>query len=241
MVDEKPGSASDPKLVYVTAHLDSVNHQGGSAAPAPGADDNASGSAGLLEIARLLAGKDNKHDLRLVLFGGEEQGLHGSTQLVAGLPQADRDRISGVINMDMIGSLNGQGPPSVMLEGGQVSVPLMDLLAECAQTHTDLQVHTSLNPFASDHVPFINAGLPAVLTIEGADSSNHAIHTANDTAEKVNDALMRDFVTMNVVAAARLCGIIDDEPPTQSGPRRGQGSGPVVARAPGVLDVFGLG
>lgn len=240
VVAEKPGSGPDPKLVYVTAHLDSVNHDGGSGAQAPGADDNASGSAGVLEIARLLAAHDNRHDLRLVLFGGEEQGLHGSTQLVAGLPQADRDRLIGVINMDMVGTRNGTGPASVMLEGAAVSVPVMNLLAECAQAHTGLRVTTSLNPFASDHVPFINAGLPAVLTIEGADSSNHAIHTGNDTAEKINDDLIRDIVAMNVVATARLCGIIPgDQPGAQ--PRRGQGSSPVVARALGVLDVFGVG
>lgn len=239
VVAEKPGSGPDAKLVYVTAHLDSVNHRDGSAAPAPGADDNASGSAGVLEIARLLAGKDNKHDLRLVLFGGEEQGLHGSTQLVAALPPADRDRIAGVINMDMIGSRNGDGPASVMLEGGQVSVPVMNLLADCAHQHTDLEVETSLNPYASDHVPFINAGLPAVLTIEGADSSNHAIHTGKDTAEKIDDVLMRDIVAMNVVATAHLCGIVGEPP--EGKPRRGQGSSPVVARAPGVLDVFGAG
>ena len=77
-------------LVLVTAHLDSVNLAGGPAAPAPGADDNGSGSAGVLELARLLSTRSWRHDLRLILFGGEEQGLFGSKQYVAALPPAER-------------------------------------------------------------------------------------------------------------------------------------------------------
>ena len=49
---------------------------------------------------------------------------------------------------------------------------MIDALTEAAHDHTSLRVLTSLSPFASDHVPFIDAGLPAVLTIEGADDQN---------------------------------------------------------------------
>ena len=59
--------------------------------------------------------------------------------------------------------------PGVMMEGGEVSRQVIEDLATQAATYTDLAVQTSFNPFASDHVPFIEAGLPAVLTIEGAD------------------------------------------------------------------------
>ena len=83
-----------------------MNTAGGANAPAPGADDNASGSAGVLEIARVLIGRSYRHDLSFVLFGGEEQGLFGSRHFVAALTPEERARIVGVVNMDMIGSLN---------------------------------------------------------------------------------------------------------------------------------------
>ncbi|GIG21779.1 hypothetical protein Cch01nite_25030 [Cellulomonas chitinilytica] len=188
-------------LVVVTAHLDSVNLAGGPSAPAPGADDNGSGSAGLLELARLLATRTWQHDLRLVLFGGEEEGLFGSTQHVAALPRADRLRIRAVLNMDMIGTRN-TATATVLLEGAELSSSQIAELSAAAAAVTDLAVETSLSPFASDHVPFINRRIPAVLTIEGGDSANGHIHSAADVATHVDPSFARQILRMNVVALA---------------------------------------
>ena len=84
IIADKPGSGTGTRnVVLVTAHLDSINLRGGPSASAPGADDNGSGSAGLLAMA---GAEDHSgmHDLRFVLCGGEEQGLYGSQQYVAG-------------------------------------------------------------------------------------------------------------------------------------------------------------
>ncbi|MHA7772990.1 M28 family metallopeptidase [Roseibium sp. M-1] len=182
--------------VIVVAHLDSVNHPGGPDASAPGADDNASGSAGLLTLAAACSTFDFENDLTFVLFGGEEQGLHGSTQYVAALSQSERERIRAVLNMDMIGSVNSE-PPTVLLEGHAISQTQISALAQSAADFTTLAVQTSLNPFASDHVPFIEAGIPAVLTIEGADGANSAIHTANDTLDRVRPEFAFQILRMN--------------------------------------------
>ena len=206
MADRPGGENGVLKLVLVTAHLDSVNLNGGREAPAPGADDNASGAAGVLEIARVLAEHPAKHDLRFILFGGEEQGLHGSKQYVSGLAASERARISAVINMDMVATLN-TASPTVLLEGAPVSRTLMEELAEAAATYTSLTVQTSENPFASDHVPFINELIPAVLTIEGTDSSNTNVHTANDTLDHINYGLALDIVRMNLAVTSRLLGV----------------------------------
>jgi Zn-dependent M28 family amino/carboxypeptidase len=192
-------------VVLLTAHLDSINIQGGPLAPAPGADDNASGSAGLLEIARVLATHDSEHDLRFILFGGEEEGLFGSQQYVASLPASERDRVRAVVNMDMIGTMN-TSTPSVMLEGAPVSQHVINGLAEAAATYTHLAVETSLHPFASDHVPFIDAGLPAVLTIEGVDSTNSHIHSIHDTLEHISYDLALEILRMNIAFAANEIG-----------------------------------
>ena len=208
VVADRPGDGTGG-IVLVTAHLDSINLAGGPGAPAPGADDNGSGSAGLLELARVLATRSWRHDLRLILFGGEEEGLFGSKQYVAALPAAERARVRAVLNMDMIGTRN-TAASTVLLEGAPVSRGFMDDLAAAAATYTGLQVETSLSPFASDHVPFIDAGMPAVLTIEGADSANSNIHSARDILAHVDLDLLREILRMNLAALARRLDAPDD-------------------------------
>ncbi|GEL19489.1 M28 family metallopeptidase [Pseudonocardia asaccharolytica] len=206
VIGERDGAGPGPRqVVLVTAHLDSVNTAGGPSAPAPGADDNASGGAALLQVAVALRGHRGSHDLRLILFGGEEQGLHGSRAYVAGLPAAERARIAAVVNMDMVGCRNTPAP-TVLLEGAPLSQPVIDRLAGAAATYTGLTVQTSLSPFASDHVPFLDAGIPAVLTIEGADGTNSAIHTAGDTLDRIDHQLALEIIRMNAAAVATAIG-----------------------------------
>jgi Zn-dependent M28 family amino/carboxypeptidase len=231
VVADKPGVGTVAReLIIVTAHLDSVNSAGGVNAPAPGADDNGSGSAGVLEMARVFATETLQHDLRFILFGGEEQGLHGSIQYVQGLPFANRSRIRAVINMDMIATLNTP-TPTVLLEGASISQSVMTSLATAAATYTSLVVQQSLNPFASDHVPFINGLLPAVLTIEGADSSNSNVHTANDTLAHIDNDLATEILRMNVATVAGFVGLSAETSVSTS-------AGPTVAWAANRLDVF---
>ncbi len=207
IIAEKQGQGSKRKIVVVTAHLDSINLQGGPLAPAPGADDNGSGSAGLLEIARVFQDHNSKHDLRLILFGGEEEGLLGSKRYVASLTASERARIQAVINMDMIGALNSPSR-SVLLEGAPLSQTVIDGLRQAAAAHTQLIVESSLNPFASDHVPFIKAGIQAVLTIEGADNTNSSIHSGQDTLDKIDYEIALEILRMNIAFVAGAIGNI---------------------------------
>ena len=226
VIADRPGTGPEPRdVVLVTAHLDSINlsegpesppgsadAQGGGLGtlpaadePAPGADDNGSGSAGLLALARALAGRSTALDLRLIFFGGEEQGLFGSLTYVAELPAAERIRIRAVLNMDMIGGRNTP-EPGVLLEGATISQDVIDALARAAATYTDLAVTTSLHPFNSDHVPFIDAGIPAVLTIEAEDSANTRPHTAADTVAAVDPDLAMEILRMNLAYLVEALG-----------------------------------
>lgn len=207
IADKAGGGAGSRQVVIVTAHLDSINIAGGPAAPAPGADDNGSGSAALMEIARVFQNHAAEHDLRLILFGGEEQGLFGSKKYVASLTTAQRAKIKAVVNMDMVGSLNSP-TKSVLIEGAPLSQTIIDKLSDAAHTYTSLTVETSLNPFASDHVPFIAAKVPAVLTIEGADNANKNIHSAKDTLDTINYDLALEIVRMNVAYVAGELGVM---------------------------------
>jgi Zn-dependent M28 family amino/carboxypeptidase len=87
--------------------------------------------------------------------------------------------------------------PTVLLEGAAFSQSIIDGLSAAASTYTGLMVQTSLNPFNSDHVPFIQKGVPAVLTIEGTDNANHAIHSARDTLDRLNFDLALEILRMN--------------------------------------------
>jgi hypothetical protein len=196
----------------IVGHLDSINIPGGTDASAPGADDNASGATGVMVMASVLAAHRFKHDLTFVLFGGEEQGLHGSKQYVAGLSDEQRKRVVAVLNMDMIGSRNTPSP-TVLLEGASLSQTLIDSLSAAAATYTALNIQTSLNPFASDHVPFIEARIPAVLTIEGADNANDAIHTGNDTLDLVDTAFAIEILRMNLGFVIEQA-VLDERPAT---------------------------
>jgi Zn-dependent M28 family amino/carboxypeptidase len=212
LIADRVGEGDEREIVYVTAHLDSVNTRGPAAA-APGADDNASGSAGVIAIGQALAHRAAGHDLRLILFGGEEQGLFGSRQYVRGLDATERTRISAVINMDMIACRN-TASPTVLLEGSPTSQTVIDALADAARA-TSLAVQTSLDPFNSDHVPFLDQGIPAVLTIEGADGANDRVHTERDTLESLDIDLAFEILRMNTVFVARFLERADPLTPTE--------------------------
>jgi hypothetical protein len=199
------GPASRGVVLVSAPHLDSINLEGNVNSPAPGADDDGSGSAGVIEIARALKDHQGRHDLKLVLFGGEEEGLFGSKRFVAKLTPASRTKIRAVVHMDMIGSLNSPSP-TVLLEGATVSQSVIDGLAAAAATYTGLAVQTSLHPFNSDHVPFIDKGVPAVLTIEGTDDANHNIHSPRDTLDRINFDLALEILRMNLAFVAQALG-----------------------------------
>ena len=98
VIADLPGHTSD-NVVMAGAHLDSV--------PAgPGINDNGSGSAALIEVAENLADAELPNTVRFAWWGAEELGLLGSNHYVAGLDQAQRDRLALYLNFDMVGSPN---------------------------------------------------------------------------------------------------------------------------------------
>jgi Zn-dependent M28 family amino/carboxypeptidase len=118
------------------------------------------------------------------------------------LPPPERARIAAVVNMDMIAVVNTKRP-TVLLEGGDpVSKDAIRKLSLAAHAYTALDVNTSLKPHDSDHVPFIDADISAVLTIEGNDEANKNVHSANDTLDHVNRDLAFEILRMNTAFVA---------------------------------------
>jgi hypothetical protein len=183
-----PGS--DPRLageyVVVGGHLD---HCGDWPALLPGADDNASGSATVLEIARATARLRPRpaRSLVFVLFGGEEEGLLGSKFFVAHPPQGLK-RCVGVFNLDMEGV--GRG---AWVAGGKNFPELFGLLEKARdrlEPGLKLIAGRSEGEARSDHGPFQAAGIPAV-SLFGASESHHGTHTPEDSIWFVAPANMQ--------------------------------------------------
>ncbi|MFC9560409.1 M28 family metallopeptidase [Agromyces sp. NPDC056965] len=168
IIAELPGKNTQ-NVVMAGAHLDSV--QAG-----PGINDNGSGSAALLDIAENLSKLKPQNTVRLAWWGAEEAGLIGSEEYVAGLSEAEKDRIALYLNFDMIASPNyifmvydgdesGFPAPVVVPEG---SVQIEDLF-ESYFTKMGIPYDDAEFSGRSDYQAFIQNGIPAGGLFTGAE------------------------------------------------------------------------
>lgn len=208
---EIPGTESK-KLVLITAHIDSIIFGIGSSQPAPGADDNASGSAAVFEAARILSKYRFKHTIRFVLFTGEEQGLVGS-RAYAGRLARDGAEILGVLNMDMIGyDSDKDGAFEIHAGTREPSVQLANVIVQTIKTFEikltpDLLESGATN--RSDHASFWSRNYPAVLVIEdseygSSDDFNPYYHSTSDTLDKLDLTYAKRIAQTVIGAAAQL-------------------------------------
>ena len=204
-----PGRVSPDQIVVVGAHYDSFGREQ-TRTFAPGADDNASGSAALMEIGRVLSRQPCDFTVRIVAFGAEEYGLHGSRQH-ATAARAAGERIIAVLNLDMIGYTD-RVPEDLDLVVNTESEWLASRFAAAASRYAPLPIAQRLDPLqrSSDHAPFWDSGYTALLGIEDAVLNNPYYHRATDTVETLNF----DFAT--AVTRATLAATADLAQPTRA-------------------------
>jgi len=185
--------------VLVVGHLDSTSES--PRTNAPGADDNGSGAAGVIALARLLAESEIKPvaTVKFVLFMGEEQGLFGSKAYVKALSATDRPTIKAVFNLDMIG-FDAVAPLSVMMETSSFNRPMVEKLQKLALDYANFTIQTSFSAWGSDHAPFLQAKIPAVLTIESEFSTNPNYHKTTDLIKSINQDLCQQILRLNAAA-----------------------------------------
>jgi hypothetical protein len=200
----------DPRLrgeaVVIGAHFDHLGHGGeeslapDSGAVHPGADDNASGTAALLEIAQafaLGAFPRPKRTLVFVAFAGEEMGLLGSTHFVASSP-IPLTRVVTMLNLDMVGRMRGR---RVMVQGADTGKGLRALVANSAR-RLALQVAWHGDGYGpSDHTPFYAKDVPVLFFFTGAHGD---YHKPSDTWEKLNVDGIADVARLAAGVAAEL-------------------------------------
>ncbi len=188
------------KAYLVTAHMDSTAQMSGSTDPAPGADDNGSGSVAVLEIARVLKTIQDKLDISLefILFSGEEQGFHGSYYYVGNIPVGKN--IRGVLNLDMIGNKASSECVNFMYKnyngGDIISNKVVEMIGRFNLGLGGVSAASSNGQ--SDHKPFWDVGIPAIFAHECTFSAVY--HSLNDRVESINYSQITK-TTKAVVAA----------------------------------------
>jgi len=173
---------------------------------APGAEDNASGCAGVLELARVLSFYPQEGTVFFICYSGEEQGLWGSDDHAGDLVAAgDADKVQAMLNMDMIGYTSDEDL-DCLLESESLGQFLLDLFSDAAEQYTSLRVLTSTWAWGSDHVPYLERGMPALLTIENDWDEYPDYHRTTDLPANITLEMGGEILRMNVAAMAHLIG-----------------------------------
>ena len=209
-----PGSIEPEKVVIVGAHYDSTTFSGPAA---PGADDNASGTAALLEIARVLTeeGASFRYTLRFVAFASEEFGLFGSDAYSA-LLRSQGVEVVAMLNTDMNAYRAAGDTLDLDMVTDNATEWLTDLVQEIAHVYLPALPTREgrLSGGTSDHQPFYQDGYPAVFFFEDTGSYSPYIHTGNDVVDlSANDfELSRAIVQAVLASAAVLAEPVDPIP-----------------------------
>ncbi|MFH1856770.1 MAG: M28 family peptidase [Candidatus Omnitrophota bacterium] len=207
------GTTNPDNIYIVGAHFDSTSNDPQNSAP--GADDNASGIASVLEIASVLSQYSFNSTIEFIAFNLEEQGLKGS-KAYADEAKAKGDDILGMLNFDMI-AYTGNNPNEaidVMGDGW-----LVDKLISHAATYTLLSTEAHYgNYYGSDHYYFHSTTYPgssSIFCIEDTPNeiwggSNPYYHTTEDTSAHLNFDFAIDVTKAGVATLADIAVVVPE-------------------------------
>ncbi|HHJ17684.1 MAG TPA: M20/M25/M40 family metallo-hydrolase [Gammaproteobacteria bacterium] len=221
---ERRGTGTPRRVLELAAHYDTR-------ADTPGADDNASGVAALLEVARLLAQAQPHYTVRFCFFDHEEDGLAGSRHHVQ-LIRARNEPLLGAIVLEMVGYATEQprsqgtplrvpllfSPPTtgnfIAVAGNIPSGGLGNRFERAADVYVPALPYFSANRLAgflkdalrSDHSAYWDSGYRAIMLTDTADFRNPHYHQPSDTLETLNLAFLQN-VTRAVLASLLVDGV----------------------------------
>jgi hypothetical protein len=236
-----PGLAN--QAVVVGAHYDHLGHGGEtSLAPSrfgevhPGADDNASGVAGVIGLARMFAASGGtRRTIVFVAFAGEEMGLLGSAHYVRA-PAVPLDRTVAMLNMDMIGRLRGD---TVYVFGVDTGKEFREDLT-AANRGIDLQLQFRGEGYGpSDHTPFYGKDRPVLFFFTGPHAD---YHRPSDTPDKINAPGLHRVVGLVAGVLRRVGdekGAVTFARAQASSPPQARGSGTGYGPYFGMIPEFG--
>ena len=217
VIGQITGETTPDQIFLIGAHLDDMPP----GASAPGADDNASGSAAVLVAADILSQYRWGCTLRFALWTGEEQGLLGSAAYAQRSFNRSED-IAGVLNLDMIAWNTAGSTPDIDLHAKSALPATLDLANQFSSVVTAYNLNltpqvVAAGSGASDHASFWNQGYTAILGIEdyylNRPDFNPKYHTIDDQVEQFDMGYFTDFVKASVGAFAHMSGcLLSDNP-----------------------------
>jgi Zn-dependent M28 family amino/carboxypeptidase len=193
---------SDTKLkneyLIVGGHLDHVGSQAGLLFS--GANDNASGSAGVLELAKAFQKSETKprRSIIFVLFASEEQGLFGSKHFAENL-KIDPNKIVVMLNLDCIGYGD-----SIQIGNGKSTPELWKIADKIDNENSNLMVKDTWNEGGADATPFHEEGIPCLYFV--SKYSYDHLHLPTDTPETLNPRLFEKIVKLVYLTAREIAG-----------------------------------
>jgi hypothetical protein len=191
---------SDPELkktfLVIGAHLDHVGSQAGLIFP--GANDNASGSAAVLELAEAfqLNQPRPKHSIMFVLFASEEQGLYGAKHFVESWKQG-YDKITAMLNLDCIGYGD-----SIQVGNGKSSPAPWEIARKIDKQNSSVMVQDTWSGGGADATPFHEKGIPCLYFV--SKYSYDYLHLPSDTPETLNQDLFEKIVKLAYLTAREI-------------------------------------
>jgi hypothetical protein len=205
------GTTYPNKKYIICAHYDDYSYSG---SVVPGADDNASGSAAVIEAARIFRNYNSKYTLIYALWDEEERGLYGSAYYAQQAALAG-DSIMGVINLDMIAyDSNSDNVAEIHTRPIANSIALKDEMLSINTLYSIGLTLQTINPGAtySDHASFWNNNFGAILLIEYDYDFNPYYHSASDLIQYFNMPYFLKSAKLSLAVTATLAELTDIVP-----------------------------
>jgi Peptidase family M28 len=216
----KRGETLPDEWIVIGAHYDARNIERceTSASPPqiqPGANDNASGCAGVIELARAFSYVSTARSILFMCFSGEEQGLRGSYSYRNALSTSgDIVRVKHMLNLDMIGhAIDDNLSARVETSSAASQAAVLPMYSAAAATYApelNLILSSATGEY-SDHYPFLAPGIPTAFTWEnGAGGIYPQYHTASDVPANMLRArpLAHGILKMDAAVLADVAGLL---------------------------------
>ncbi len=216
VVATKPGVLRPSRQIIIGGHFDSISldRRQEDQDVAPGADDNASGVAAVLEIARLLRAVDLDATLVFACFGAEELGLIGSRHYARAAQSRDDD-IRLMLQLDAIGSRSATFPEAFTIDTASRYLSEGEAVAEAARDYTSIRARRRTGegpmPFArgcrcSDHQPFIDNDFPGIGLFQHIQNPAPHLNMSTDTLDQVDLSFVEAVASVALAAAVEVAG-----------------------------------
>ena len=217
------GTLYPDTYVVCGSHFDSFSWEVMMGGQAPGADDNATGVASVLESARIMAQYEFEYSIVYCAYGCEEMGLYGSEAYASRCQQEGMD-IIGYFNNDMNGYLNLGDPIHIDCIYPNAVEPIGTYYMNVGNVYyPELPIrHVNFTSGDSDHTSFNNHGYMGIYPFEDYQNYSPYIHTPNDLiGNSVNSfAMSQQYCQMNIACLAEIANPVGEMPVVQCNPVR---------------------